>query len=49
MKKEGHVIPTPSDIRDISINEENEIKSLIYIDLREFKNDWENKTNRELI
>ena len=43
MKKEGHSIPTSSDIRDISINEENEMKTLIYVDMNEFKNDWENK------
>ena len=43
MERDGNKIPTPSDIRDISINEENEIKTLIYVDMANVRDEWKNK------
>lgn len=43
MERDGNKIPTPSDIRDISINEENEIKTLIYVDMAKVIDEWKNK------
>ena len=43
MERDGNKIPTPSDIRDISINEENEIKTLICVDMAKVRDEWKNK------